>query len=1012
MSSKWNKELLVKCYEKDWVTFKKTVSWKYLASLINFSKTINYWNWPLNFRYGVNYKKMFNKSVTETSYERLLWYWDWTPVWSVTVWDWIDMPLNAYLDCGNDSKFQITDADQWLTVWGRISSSLLSWNRTAIYNKYKTSWNQWAFMLDKYNWNVRFFVSSNWSSYSYVQSAILVDTMYLVMWVLKDWYIYLYIDNVLVGSSVYSSSVIHNSTANLEIGRTFENRTDDMTFWQWWVINRWITDEERNAIWNVWHEWNIWYMEWLVAHHNFNKYEWTESTPTNFPNAYPDNTKKELVIDNIFEIEHANIIKVFDPSQNAITKKYYYSTFVFDWTNDYIKTDTTVSATPYNGTVVGWVTVVDGAIVFDGSSGYVDIWTQSATTAMSICLDITPNMSGSDRILGFGKTLLQLSNTNVVRSPDIDTSSETFTTAISNWSSINIVLTQSWTTANLYINWILIETKTWITSIDTASRASTLWAYSWGSHYNWSIKSAKLYDKVLTATEVINSYNWTEITDWLVLDYNANYFAWTAWTPTSFYDIKPFTPYTPVVISAWFRLGADQTLAEIVCLPYGEIYIWAVSNTITTEYTSSWAKASSYVIPSWDTDLHNVVSVIWMESWNWRTKIYIDWVLQDSDNHASAWPITSLQTYITLWAEDWATQLFDWEIGNVKILTFTDMPTDAQCIELYEDKVNDIFTPLHGYKRATWTTVNDEIWNVDATLINWTTYETIEYDTSLWVSIENYKKTVIPKTIYSWVVIWLDKVISTSGEYVDIKCMWEQYFMVKTLYVSWWVREFNKTDDPKDILQDILWVVNTVHWTRFSWNVDSMVNFGSDINIDFDNDTCFSAMNKVLDNVNYYLTIDWEWIVYFKPYASSAKHSLTFRNEISELEIKENSTNLYNDIILAWDSATNTWNDSDSVTKYGTLSKFISDSTIKDSDTADERILAELDKLSKPSSNIRILVNNNYHLETLEVWDIVEIKNTNLVIDKLPIQKINYNQDSAVIYIDGYTSLEKSLSSI
>lgn len=52
------------------------------------------------------------------------------------------------------------------------------------------------------------------------------------------------------------------------------------------------------------------------------------------------------------------------------TSTYYYDTFLFDWTDDYIVSDSTVSATAYNGTVSGGVTIVGDAIGFNWVDGY------------------------------------------------------------------------------------------------------------------------------------------------------------------------------------------------------------------------------------------------------------------------------------------------------------------------------------------------------------------------------------------------------------------------------------------------------------------------------------------------------------------------------------------------------------------------------------------------------------------------------------------------------------------
>lgn len=274
-----------------------------------------------------------------------------------------------------------------------------------------------------------------------------------------------------------------------------------------------------------------------------------------------------------------------------------------------------------------------------------------------------------------------------------------------------------------------------------------------------------------------------------------------------------------------------------------------------------------------------------------------------------------------------------------------------------------------------------------------------------------YTSSGTDNVLYHWKVYGVNRVLTAKSELLEIKCLGMMSVLTKVMYESASSYSFNKTADASDIVKDIFGVVNTQLGTSFSWDGTSIPSYWTTINVDFDNETCYDALRKVLGMVDYYLTIDWDDVVYFKAVSSTPDHYLTLGNDVVEIEVAEDSTNLFNDYILeySWGS-TVTDSDSTSITAYGQFTKYITKTDIKDSTTATEAVATELAKNKDPKEKVVVIVNSNYDLESFAVGQMVTIRNSPLNLSNKIIYKIDYKQEIVVLHLDDYDTLESTLS--
>lgn len=294
----------------------------------------------------------------------------------------------------------------------------------------------------------------------------------------------------------------------------------------------------------------------------------------------------------------------------------------------------------------------------------------------------------------------------------------------------------------------------------------------------------------------------------------------------------------------------------------------------------------------------------------------------------------------------------------------------------------------------------------------------VDYDDT---TIDHYDIITVETTdgtvIYKWVVVWLKRILENVGEKILVTCMGMLSLGKKALYYNWSTYTFTKTDDPRDIIEDIIDYINSKYTTNpFSYTTNTTtIAWGTTISIDFDYTDCVEAIKKIVELTNYVFRIDGDGTVYFTPTTTTyvADHLLTMGKHIERIEIDEESDELYNDYILEYTGwSTQTGSDATSITAYGTLTEYINDASVQNSATATERIDWELSKYKNPRLNTKIIVNDNYSIETLKVWDLISIQNMEYSLTDKVIQKVQYNTTYAVVYIDGYNSIERSLRKI
>jgi len=174
---------------------------------------------------------------------------------------------------------------------------------------------------------------------------------------------------------------------------------------------------------------------------------------------------------------------------------------------------------------------------------------------------------------------------------------------------------------------------------------------------------------------------------------------------------------TQKILSCRVKPNSDTTNTStawgLIYSPRCYLHDRGTSHTMIIRYDDRiWAKQSSYTV--WWAWFRNKVHVLWLVYWTWSarwTKLYINWVLQDSDTHIKDPSINVFNTSMRLWRN--SSTYFATNIRDARIYTFTWSFTDADALAIYNwwEPTSAWVTKYLHYRPPVgevWTTTQDQ----------------------------------------------------------------------------------------------------------------------------------------------------------------------------------------------------------------------------------------------------------------------------------------------------------------
>ena len=297
------------------------------------------------------------------------------------------------------------------------------------------------------------------------------------------------------------------------------------------------------------------------------------------------------------------------------------------------------------------------------------------------------------------------------------------------------------------------------------------------------------------------------------------------------------------------------------------------------------------------------------------------------------------------------------------------------------------------------------------------------------------------KLIFTWQIQIVEQNYVENQQSITLTCFWLWVLLNNLLFQSWWSRIFTKDQDPAQTVKDIIDYFNTIYtWSWLSYTWTSIIDFWSDINISFDNDSCFKSIKSIQKATeSFYFYIHNNWVIYYRANTDSNNtlHKATSQKNAQSIQIKNSIEDLANFWYITYWSWDTSYNDSTSISTYWRVDNYQNQTDLGDIWSATTFITDYINENKNVSTETQIVLNNSYNfityspidswaeidtlwaidyiwktnqtIEDIKPWDRLTILNFPIDIIEKQVTRIRYSPTQLVINLENYLSLNKVL---
>lgn len=297
------------------------------------------------------------------------------------------------------------------------------------------------------------------------------------------------------------------------------------------------------------------------------------------------------------------------------------------------------------------------------------------------------------------------------------------------------------------------------------------------------------------------------------------------------------------------------------------------------------------------------------------------------------------------------------------------------------------------------------------------------------------------KPRYWGYVEYINRINDEDSERIELSILWLFTLLNEVMYKSisqWGAYDFSITDDPRDIVWEIIDNFNTVYPFWWSWLLIKDIEwYGSNVTIPFTYVDSLSAIKTVQELIGRQFFIDENRTVKFKPKTDGATHTFKLDNELVSINSSETILNLVNRFFVTrnwW--ITKTYEDLTSQSLYWIREKWERKDDIVEESVQDAYWNQYIADNKDPKAESKLLINYKYksisyniwddtkiwddsdiwqdvwkiiNTEDIRPWDFVKTLNTKYNINGVKIQKLDYNPEYITLYLDKYVWLSNLL---
>ena len=231
-----------------------------------------------------------------------------------------------------------------------------------------------------------------------------------------------------------------------------------------------------------------------------------------------------------------------------------------------------------------------------------------------------------------------------------------------------------------------------------------------------------------------------------------------------------------------------------------------------------------------------------------------------------------------------------------------------------------------------------------------------------------------------------------------------------------WEFIFQIEDDPANIIKEVVDYFDTMYPNILSYTEESIDEYWTDMYFEFDTMTCWDAIKKLMQWLNYYLFVWADWVVQFHSVPDTVTHNFTYEKDVTALTIPEDYEQVANAVRATYTYIwwSHTWItdvavNNESIARFGRKEIIVSSDNAYWETAGNEYRNNYLNEYKDWKKNISLTVSTLYPIESIHPWDTIRIRNIDLEISGLKISKIDYTYEYVRLNLEYCTSIAEQI---
>lgn len=283
------------------------------------------------------------------------------------------------------------------------------------------------------------------------------------------------------------------------------------------------------------------------------------------------------------------------------------------------------------------------------------------------------------------------------------------------------------------------------------------------------------------------------------------------------------------------------------------------------------------------------------------------------------------------------------------------------------------------------------------------------------------EENMIISPTYTWVIEEISVKEYENWDTVNLQLLGLATVLNDNIYKTWGNRVFTSNLTVWNLVKSIIDSFNSDYWTLSWWDTQNVTTnlirytassidtSWSLVNISYDNDSCFDAIRKAIEDTDFSFWIWVDWVCYVQKDSWQSKVSLTLWRQVVLVDRKIHKRELTNHLYheRTWNNE-QTYTDPVSISLFWKKEKKITDSDVLDATTQNTKWNKYIQDYAYERNEIQITMKPQQS-NSIVPWNILSLNNVKIPLIDKKITKISKSKDVWIINVWDFISFGETV---